>query len=135
MRVIRAGAKPAFALFLIGHGLAHTALPTDEWMDSGKLALDFMPLILFAVAVLGFVTGGLGIIGLRPFSSVMRPAMVLASAYSLVLIWRFGQGDLWWGAAVDAALFLTALTAAYRHLPDAHETLVTHVAAPASARG
>ena len=104
------------------------------WIPA-TLALDFMPLILFAVAVLGFITGGLGVIGLRPFSSMMRPAMVLASAYSLVLIWRFGQGDLWWGAAVDAALFLTGLTAAYRHLPDAHEAPVTQVATPASARG
>lgn len=135
MRVIRAGAKPAFGVLVIAHGLAHARLPIDEWLDSGRLSHDSMPLILFTVAVLGFVAGGLGVVGLRPFASVARQAMVLASAYSLVLIWRFGQGDLWWGASVDAVLFLTGLTGAYRHLPDWHETPVTQVAAPASPRG
>jgi len=61
--------------------------------------------------------------------------MVLASAYSFVLIWRFWQPDLLWGAAIDVALFVTGLTGAYRRLPDAHESPVTRVATPASARG
>ena len=120
MRVIRAGLKPAFAIFVIGHGLAHTGLPIDEWLDSSRLALDFVPLILLGVAMIGFSTAGLGLFDIWPFSSMMRPAMVLASAYSFVLIWRFWQADLLWGAVIDVALFLTGLTAAYRHLPDPH---------------
>ena len=135
MRVIRAGLKPAFGLFLIVHGLAHMALPLREALTPAALALDFMPLILLGVAMIGFSIAGLGLFDVWPFSSVMRQAMVLASAYSLVLIWRVGQGELWWGAPVDAALFLVGLSAAYRLLPDAHEAPATRVATPAPARG
>ena len=120
MRVIRAGVKPALGLLVIAHGLAHTALPIRDALGPAALALDFMPLILLGVAMIGFSTAGLGVFNVWPFSSMMRPAMVLASAYSLVLIWRFGQGDLWWSAAVDAALFIAGLTGAYRLLPGSH---------------
>jgi hypothetical protein len=44
---------------------------------------------------------------------------VLASAYSLIAIWRMGQGDLWWGVPVDVALLTIALTGAYQLLPGA----------------
>jgi hypothetical protein len=37
-----------------------------------------MPLILLGVAMIGFSTAGLGLLGVRPFASAMRPAMVLA---------------------------------------------------------
>jgi hypothetical protein len=135
MRLIRAGVKPAFGLFVIGHGLLHMALPIREALTPAALALDFMPFILLGVAMIGFSIAGLGVFDVWPFSSMMRKAMVLASAYSLVLIWRFGQGELWWSAAVDAALFLAGLTAADRYLPDAHAAPATRVATPASARG
>ena len=135
MRVIRAGVKPAFGLLVIAHGLAHTALPIRDALGPTALALDFMPLILLGVAMIGFSTAGLGLFDIWPFSSMMRPAMVLASAYSFVLIWRFWQVDFMWGAAIDVALFVTGLTAAYRHLPDAHEAPATPAATPASARG
>ena len=120
MRLIRAGVKPAFGLFVIAHGLLHTALPMREALTPAALALDFMPLILLGVAMIGFSIAGLGLFDVWPFSSMMRPAIVLAAAYSLILIWRFGQGELWWSAPVDSALFLVGLTAAYRNLPDPH---------------
>jgi hypothetical protein len=135
MRLIRAGVKPAFGLVVIAHGLLHVALPMREALTPAALALDFMPLILLGVAMIGFSVAGLGVFDVWPFSSMMRPALVLASAYSLILIWRFGQGELWWLAAVDAVMFLAGLTAAYRHLPNGHEAPATQVATPASARG
>ena len=135
MRLIRAGVKPAFAVFVIAHGLVHAALPIGEAFTPAALRLDFMPLILLGVAMIGFSTAGLGVFGVWPFSSVTQQAMVLSSAYSLVLMWRLGQSDLWFGAAIDIALFLIGLTAAYRHLPDVHEAPATPVATPASARG
>lgn len=117
MRILRAGIRPVFAMLVFIHGLAHAVLPLRGWMDPARLSSDFMPVILYGVAVLGFTTSGLGVLGLRPFTSVMRPAMVLASAYSLVAISVFGQGGLWWGAALDVVLLLTAFTGAYRYLP------------------
>jgi uncharacterized protein YndB with AHSA1/START domain len=117
MRVLRAGVRPAIGLTVFAHGLAHAVLPMRGWMDPARLSSDFMPFILYAVAVIGFAVAGLGLLGLRPFASMMRPAMVLASAYSLIAIWRFGQGNLWWGAGLDLVLLFTGLTAAYRFLP------------------
>ena len=120
MRILRAGLRPAFGLFVIAHGLAHAVMPLRGWMDPARLAQDFMPFILYAIAVIGFTIAGLGLLAVRPFTAMMRPAMVLASAYSLIAIWRFGAGGLFWGAGVDVVLLLTGLTAAYRLLP-AHE--------------
>lgn len=117
MRTIRAGLRPAFGLFVIAHGLAHAVLPMRGWMDPARLASDFMPVILYSVAVLGFTIAGLGVLGIRPFAGASRPLMVVASAYSLVAIWRMGDGGLWWGAAVDVALFLIGVSGVYRYLP------------------
>jgi hypothetical protein len=117
MRFSTAVLRPALALFIIAHGLAHAVLPMRGWMDPATLGQNFMPFILYTVAVVGFTAAGLGIFGVKPFTAVVRPALVLASAYSLVAIGSAGQGDLWWGAVVDPGLLLVGATAAYRHLP------------------
>jgi hypothetical protein len=117
MRFTRAGLRPAIGTFVIAHGLAHAVLPLRGGMDPATLPKDFVPLILYVVAVLGFTIGGLGIIGWRPFAAAARPSLVLASTYSLVLMSRMGQGDLWWGVALDIVLLLAGLTGVYRHLP------------------
>jgi uncharacterized protein YndB with AHSA1/START domain len=117
MQILRTGLRPAVGVLIVAHGLAHSVLPMRGWIDPARLPSDFMPFILYAVAVMGFTIAGLGMIGLRPFTSMMRPAMVLASAYSLIAIWRFGQGGVWWGAGFDAVLLLAGLTGAARFLP------------------
>lgn len=116
MHVIRAGVRPALGLLVIVHGVAHAMLPM-EWATPAKLAVDFMPLILFSVASIGFIVSGLGLLGLWPFTAMLRPVMVLAAAYSLILVWRFGQGASWWVTGTDLALFLIAITGLYRRLP------------------
>jgi hypothetical protein len=124
MQILRAGLRPALGLLVIAHGLAHALLPASGWIDHARLGQDFMPFILYAVAVLGFTTAGLGLFEIRPFKWMMRPAMVLASAYSLVAIFTFGHPELIWGGAADLVLLLTGLTGAYRYLP-AREPLGT----------
>jgi len=118
MRFIRAGLRPALGVFLIAHGLAHAVMPLRGWMDPERLTHDFMPLVLYSVAVLGFTSAGVGMFGVRPFKSIVRPAMVVASAYSLVAIFVMGHGDLWWGAQTDVVLFIVGLTGLYRKLPE-----------------
>src|SRR5688572_1999303 len=57
--VMRSGAhwlRPALALVVIAHGLAHAVLPMRGSMDPG----NHVPVILYAVAVLGFTTAGVG---------------------------------------------------------------------------
>lgn len=116
MRVIKAGLRPAFGLFVVAHGLAHAVLPLRGWLDPGLPGLEFL-LILYGVAVVGFTVAGLGVFGVRPFTAMMRPALVLASAYSLIAISVMGSGGLWWGAGVDIALFLIGVSGIYRYLP------------------
>jgi hypothetical protein len=109
--------RPALGLFIIAHGLAHAVLPSRGWMDPATLALNFMPLILYTVAVVGFTVAGLGVLGVRPFTGAARPALVVAAGYSLVAIGCAGQGDLKWAAVVDPGLLLVGATGAYLHLP------------------
>jgi hypothetical protein len=122
MRAIKNSLRPAFALFVIAHGLSHTVLPMRGWMQPEHLDKDFMPVILYGTALLGFTAAGIGLLGLRPFTALTRPLLVVASAYSLVALWGMGHGDLWWGAAVDVVLLLTGLSGAYQYLPAAHES-------------
>jgi hypothetical protein len=114
-------ASPAWrrvlGLFVIAHGFAHAVLPLRGWLQPDLFEKDAMPMILYSVAVMGFTTGGIGLLGVTPFTAVVRPALVLASVYSLISIFTFGMGDLWWGAAIDVVLLLTALTGIYRRLP------------------
>ena len=117
MRFFTAVPRLALGLFIIAHGLAHAVLPLRGWIDPSTLNQNFMPFILYMVAVVGFTTAGLGILGLRPLTAIVQPALVLASAYSLIAIWSAGQSDLWWGVAVNPALLLVGATGADRYLP------------------
>jgi hypothetical protein len=116
MQVIRAVLRPALAFLVIAHGLAHAVLPAGGW-DPGMFERDFMPLILYGTAVIGFTTAGIGLLGVTPFTTVVRPFLVVASAYSLVAISRFGQDAFEWGIALDVILLLTGLSGVYRCLP------------------
>lgn len=117
MGVIKAALRPALGALVIAHGLAHAALPLRGAIDPAALPLNFYPMIWYGVAVIGFTIAGLGLWGVRPFAAMMRPVLVVASAYSLVAIWTMGEGGLWWGAATDVALFLIGLIGLYNYLP------------------
>jgi len=119
MGFAKAHLRQAFALLVIAHGLAHTVLPVRGWVQPETLANDFMPVILYGTAVLGFSAAGIGLLGVRPFTALTRPLLVLASGYSLLALGLMGHGDLWWGATIDVMLFLTGLTAAHKYLPAA----------------
>ena len=117
MTLIRAGLRPAFALFIVAHAFAHALLPWQEFLTPASRAIDEGPVILLSVIGVGYAIAALAVIGMRPLAALGRAAMVLASAYSLIAIWRMGQGDLWWGVPVDLALALIGLTGLYRRLP------------------
>jgi hypothetical protein len=110
MSVIRAGLRPAFALFVIAHAAAHALLPLQEFLSPEHLANDPGPLILLGVVAIGFIVAGAGLLGVWPFKTLIRPALVLASAYSLIAIWRMGHGGFWWGAPADLVLLAIGVT-------------------------
>lgn len=134
MRLVIRGLRPVVALLVIAHGLAHAVLPLRGWMRPDMFQHDFMPLILYGVAVLGFTTSGIGLLGVTPFTAAVRPFLVLASAYSLIAIFTFGAGGLWWGVAVDVVLLLAGLSGVYRYLPQpTHHGHIVHRAGVAIA--
>lgn len=116
MRTIRAGVTPAIGILVVAHGLAHALLPLRGGIDPATLPKDFMPMILYSVAVIGFCIGGLGILGWRPFRYATRPALVLAAAYSLIGMFRMQTGDAF-AVTADVTLLLVGLTGIYRRLP------------------
>lgn len=117
MRAPKTLLRPVLGCLVIAHGLAHAVMPLRGWMDPVRLALDFTPFLLYAIVVAGFALAGLGLLGVRRLEGVVRPALVLASGYSLVSIWVMGTGGLWWGRSLDVVLLLTGLTGVYRYLP------------------
>ena len=114
MRVIRAGLRPAFGLFVMAHGLAHAVMPLRGWMDPARLALDFMPVILYTVIVVGFSVAGLAIFsGILPMlypergqqMSMMIQAFVLLVSgvyYEVAVL----PGWLQWLAYISPATYI-----------------------------
>jgi uncharacterized protein YndB with AHSA1/START domain len=135
MSLVSAGSRRALAVLVIAHGVAHAVLPLRGSMEPDAFERNFVPVILYGVAVLGFTTAGMGLFGIKPFTGVVRPFLVLASGYSLVAILTAGQAGLWWGLALDVALLLLGLTGIYRWLPQdqPHPGLPHRVAVATSA--
>jgi hypothetical protein len=102
---------------VIAHGLSHAVLPLRGSLAPAMLIGDWTPVLLYAIAMAGFVAAGLGLLGLRPLDRAISPLLVLASGLSLVAIARFNDPSLWFGGTIDAALLMTGLWRAYGGWP------------------
>jgi hypothetical protein len=102
---------------VIAHGLSHAVLPLRGSIAPAMAIDDWTPVALYAVAMVGFVAAGLGLLGLRPLDSAISPLLVLASGLSLVAIVRFSDSSLWFGGACDVALLFLGLWRAYGGWP------------------
>jgi hypothetical protein len=98
-----------FGLLLILHGLSQAVLPLRGAGAPVFPDTDWMPVVLYAIATIGFVIAGLGVLGVRPMDRAISETMVLASIYSLVGLWRLGHADLWAGAVLDLVLVAVGL--------------------------
>src|SRR5262245_26515990 len=101
---------------VVAHGLSHAVLPMRGSL-APLLHGDWMPVALFGVSMVGFVTAGLGLLGMRPMNRVISPLLVLSSAWSLVAIFALGDPGLSIGAYCDGALFLVGLWRAFSGWP------------------
>ena len=102
---------------VIAHGLSHAVLPLRGSIEPAMVIDDWTPVVLYGVAMVGFVAAGLGLLGLRPLDAAISPLLVLASGLSLVAIVRFSDPSLWFGAVGDMTLLLLGLWRAYGGWP------------------
>ena len=103
---------------VIAHGLSHAVLPFRGSIEPAVLIDDWTPVVLYGVAMVGFVAAGLGLLGMRPLDSAISPLLVLASGLSLIAVVRFADPSLWFGGACDVALLLVGLWRAYGGWPE-----------------
>jgi hypothetical protein len=106
-----------FGWLVIAHGVSHAVLPLRGSLAPALFVDDWIPVGLYAAAMIGFVAAGLGLLGLRPLDRAISPLLVLSSGLSLVAIVRFADPTLWFGAACDGALLLIGLGRSYGGWP------------------
>jgi hypothetical protein len=102
--------RPLLAGAIVIHGWAHAVLALRGWVPGDFADSHAMPLLLYGIAMLGFVAGGVGLLGVRPFAAATRPLLVVASAYSLVALVSAQFADLWPAAVIDVALLIGGAT-------------------------
>jgi len=113
--------RTLLGLLSIAHGLSHAVLPLRGAGPPLFPDTDWMPVVLYATAMIGFVIAGLGVLGIRPMDRGISYAMALAAAYSFVGITRLGHADLWFGAWFDIVLFPIAIWRGYAGWFPRHE--------------
>ena len=121
-----------FALFLIAHGLVHAGLaaepnPNDPESKPGAFftsisrswllpklglnaaAVQWIGLILVALATLDFILAVLGVFGVPGLSEVWRTVSVVSACVSLLLLVLFWHSWLIVGMLIDVALLIALL--------------------------
>jgi hypothetical protein len=97
-------ARMALGIALVLHGLANAVFPLRGLgaLSPGEWSLPMA--ILVAVAIVGFVAAGLGVLGVRPLTRVVLETVFAAGAASLVAHALLGDGDLWTGVVLTVTL-------------------------------
>ena len=89
MSRLQTPARVALGTVLVLHGLANTVLPLR---GIGALTSGWWPLsmtLLDIIAIVGFVTAGLAVLGVRPLARLTLPAAFAAGIAGLVVhLWR-----------------------------------------------
>ena len=116
MRIRALVSQSMLGVVVVVHALAHSVLPLRGWMDPTDIHLSIIPRVLYSVAVAGLTIAGLGLLRVPGFSTLTQPALVLGSAYSMILLGSSGAPS-WPAVIIDVVLLITGLSRAYRHLP------------------
>lgn len=126
--------KILFAIFLIAHGLVHAGLaaapnPNDPDAKPGAFftsinlswllpqlglnaaAVQWIGIILVALATLGFVLAGLGVFGVSGLTAVWRTVAVVSACVSLLLLALFWHPWLIVGVLIDIGIMTTLMWA------------------------
>src|SRR5262245_2300914 len=101
---------------VIAHGLSHAALALRGGFTA-SVWNDAIPVVLYAIGMLGLVAGGLGLLGVRPLDAAVGPLLVLAAGLSFVAITQFGEPALWFGGLCDLVLLPIGVWRGYTGWP------------------
>jgi hypothetical protein len=99
---------PLLGCLLLLHGLGNAVLPLRGVDVTAPGTWALWVSALYVVAILGFVAAGLGILGVRPLSIAVLPAVWAASLAALGAHLRAHDADLWPGVALSLALPMLA---------------------------
>jgi hypothetical protein len=124
--------KIIIALFLSAHGLVHAGLaaapnpgdpdaragafftsPERSWLfnrlGSNQNIVQWIGIILVAIATVGYVLAGLGVFGVSGLEELWRSIAVVSSIFSLILLVLFWHTWLILGVVIDIAILLSLL--------------------------
>ena len=110
---MRAWVQPSgvrvLGIVLVFHGLAHGVLPlrgagmlgADPWVNGLASGCS-------AIALIGFVTAGMGALGVRPFDRLAWWIALVAAVSSMIAFRMLGDTELWPGMLLDLLLGVSA---------------------------
>lgn len=102
--MLRSGKRILLGAALIAHGLGNAVLPLRgvDWVGPGDWSYPVV--LLYILAIIGFVKVGLGILGVRPLAKDLTAMVLFAGVCSLGAQWWLGHADLWVGMVLSVAL-------------------------------
>jgi hypothetical protein len=100
----RTFARIALGTALVLHGLGNAVLPLRGVDQLGPGQWSAWIIVLYELAILGFVAAGLGVLGIRMLRRVAREAAIVSGAASLIGWFELGQRDLWLGLILNVLL-------------------------------
>ena len=108
---MRATVRILLGVTLIAHGLGNAVLPLRgvDWMAEGYWSYPIV--LLYILAIIGFVKVGLGVLGVRPLAHDLTAMVIFAGLCALAAQWWLGDPDLW--AGIILSLTLPVLTVIY----------------------
>jgi hypothetical protein len=102
--MLRSGLRILLGIALIGHGLGNTVLPLRgvDWIAPGYWS--YLVMLLYILAIIGFVKVGLGVLGVRPLANDLPAMVVFAGVCSLLAQVALSDADLWFGVVLSVVL-------------------------------
>ena len=101
---MRSGMRMLLGVALVAHGLGNAVLPLRgvDWVAAGSWSYPLV--LIYVMAIVGFVKVGLGILGVRPLAHGLTAMVLFAGLCSLAGQWWLADPDLWAGMVLSVVL-------------------------------
>ena len=97
-------ARVALGVALVLHGLGNAVLPLRGADHIAPGHWSWPVIVLYQVAILGFIAAGLGVLGVRPLTRVMTWGSIAAGVSAMLGWLALRDSDLWMGLVLNALL-------------------------------